>query len=421
MAETPKKSIPLVWIAFLVTLASFIQSYITCAIAGALPFIAREFDLAPTQEGHASSFLLLGGLAGSLTSGYLANRFGRKKCFFLAMGIYVASTSVSFGISSYEQLLIVRFITGLAVGLTMSLAPMYLAEIAPPAKRGAFVTLYQLSLTIGTFAAYGDNSYFTASGNWRAMFFSAAPLALFLFFALFSLPESPKWLAKKQGKTAPAPEAQSSASSPQKTHRTRLLLLIGIVLCVSQQLSGIGAVVYFTPKILKESGFTSDSQAILATLIMGVANCLATFLSLFLIDRVGRRTLLLTSQAGLIGSLVVFILSSLSENPWVDRFALICLMTFIFSYSLGLGPITWVLISEIYPIAIREKAMAFLTFLNGLSNYVVVFTFPVCCAQIGSPMTFVVYTVITLGAFLFSLRYVPETKGKSLEELEHSI
>lgn len=433
MQESRKKTFLLSWIACLISLGSFIQSYITCAIAGALPFIAKEFSLTPLKEGHATSFILLGGLAGAILSGYCANQWGRKNCLFLAAATYLATASLSFAISSYTELLVLRLITGLAVGFTMNLVPMYLAEIAPAAKRGAFVTLYQLSLTLGTLAAYGGNSYFTASHDWRAMFFMAMPLSLVLLIGLFTIPESPKWLIKKNQvdkanaiakRLYDAPsliETAPIASASIWMQRFRFLLGIGIVLAIFQQLSGVGSVVYFTPRILKEAGFSSDSGAIFATLILGIANCLATIISLFFIDRMGRRTLYFISQVGIIASLSMLFLSSLIDNPWIDKTALVCLMTFIFSYSLGVGPVTWVLISEIYPIAIREKAIALLTFLNGLSSYFVVVSFPSCCAQIGSPTTFLLYTICTLGSFLFFLRYLPETKGKTLEELEKSL
>jgi sugar porter (SP) family MFS transporter len=312
---------------------------------------------------------------------------------------------------------------------------MYLAEIAPSAKRGAYVTFFQFSVTIGTLVAYFVNLSTAKQGDWRMMFFIAVFPAAFQLIGFFFFPESPRWLLAK-GKMEKLEQAArqtgvelsevQNASVPkanEKLFKAKFLLLltIGFVLCASQQLSGVNAIVYFTPKIFAEAGYSDPQDAIFATVIVGVVNVLSTFLTIFVIDRFGRRKLLLISQIGVIVTLFFLMLSLATDIAFVDRFAALALILYIFSYSVGFGPIVWVLISEIFPLSVRAKALSFCTFISWISNYIVVLTFPHILATIGSPSTFAIYGAITLLAFLFCLRKIPETRGKSLEELEKEL
>lgn len=426
-----KKQIPLYayWAVLIASLGGFLQSYVTCAIAGSLAFIAGEFSLNAFHQGNLASIILFGALVGSSLSGFLADRCGRRFSLRLAALLFFLSSAAIFFVTSLSSLLALRFIAGLAAGITSILVPLYLAEIAPASKRGAFVTTFQFAVTIGTLVAYLINFVFESSGHWRAMLSFSAPIALFQLVALFFFPESPKWLFSRsrieEGELV-VDQLQSEGgreiSSEKKGGLKDLLkkkfariLFVGFILSVFQQLSGINAVVYFAPKIFKEGGI---QEPMFSTLLVGVINIVATFISLFLIDRVGRKKLLLWSQLGVIISLFLIVLAFATESSLVDWLAVGGVLVYIASYSLGMGPITWVLISEIYPFQIRANAMAVMTFLSWLTNYCVVLCFPLILAGWGSTFAFSLYFLFgVVGLFLF-FRFVPETKGKSLEEIE---
>jgi len=432
----------LYWTAFIAALGGFLASFATCIIAGALSFICREFHVSTLQEGVVASMILLGALAGSIFCGYIADRLGRRFSFFAAAFLFLATGILALYVHSLASLLILRFATGIAVGISSILIPMYLAEIAPPANRGAFVTSYQFSVAIGTFAAYLVSMSLSDSGNWRYMFFFAAIPAFFQLVALFFFPESPKWLAslgrrqeslyiqKKFFKNLPVMSArlETSSEAVQKagfkelfTSSFRFVLLIGVLLSLAQQFVGVNAIVFFAPKIFGEAGFADARHALGPTLLLGMINCFSTFCSFFLIDRLGRRKLLLTSQLGVAISLGVLVMAFALALPLAGFIAVGALVLYIGSYALGLGPVTWVLISEIYPLPIRSKAIAFMTFLNWSCNYLVVLTFPYLLSEFGSAWTFSLYAAIAISSYYLCMRFIPETKGKSLEALEKEL
>ncbi len=424
-----------IWSGFVAALSGFLQSYATCVIAGALLFIVKEFSLTTTSEGLAASIIILGAMLGALSTGYFADKFGRRAVLFFSSVLYVASNIPILFISSFPLLLFLRFMTGIAVGMTSLCCPLYLAEIAPPARRGAFVCCFQLAVTVGTLIAYAINLGFTSSENWRFMLFFTAIPAAFQAALLFTIPESPKWLMGSGLKKKAAASAKSlhTGDDPPRNKDEledsswrhlfspifRKGVLIGVFLVVLQQWCGINAIIYFAPKIFQEAGFASTQGAIAATLGLGCFNSVATVISIFLIDRLGRRTLLLISQGGVALSLLFFTATFIFPSHFFV--AVLCLILFILSYSLGLGPIPWVLVSEIYPLAIRAHGIALMTFLSWLSNFLVVFTFPSLLASWTGTGAFGLYTLIAIGAFFLFQWIIPETKGKSLEEIESSL
>lgn len=422
-----------IWSGFVASISGFLQSYAASVIAGALLFITKEFHLTPAQEGLAASMILLGALCGSLSTGYLADRFGRRAVLFFSAVTFVASNLPIFFISSFSTLLFLRFLTGIAAGMTSLSCPLYLAEIAPPSKRGAFVGSFQLSVTLGIVAAYLINLEFADTANWRLMLACTAFPAVFQIVALFFIPESPKWLfgaglLKKGIATQealhseddfPPREQKELAASSWKTMFFPVFhkgLLIGISLVVLQQWCGINAIIYFAPKIFQNAGFADAKSAIAVSLGLGVINFLATVISLFLIDRLGRRTLLLFSQGGAGLGLLFFTLTFVL--PGLSFLAPFALLFFLSTYAVGLGPLPWVLVSEIYPLAIRAHAIAVMTFLSWISNFLVVFTFPRFLSSWGPSWIFASYSAISLVSFWLFFRIIPETKGKSFEEIE---
>ena len=369
------------WSLFIAALGSFLQSYVTCIIAGALCFICSEFSLSSFQEGFAAGVILLGALLGAALSGILADKFGRRFCLRISAGLYILTSVLVYSTHSFNGLLALRFTTGLAVGITSMIIPLYLAEIALPAKRGVFVTSYQFAMTIGTLIAFWINYVYFSLGDWRKMFFLALPAACLQGVGLFFFPETPKWLLGK-GRVAKAQEIEtrlcgtcSSTATPLQKEKEsswqqifspsfRFALLLGTVLCLFQQFSGINAIIYFTPKIFGEAGFESPKQAMLSTVIVGIVNVLATFASFFLIDRKGRRQLVLISQGGVLISLCILSGAFYIHSPWTHFLSVGGVVAFLGFFSLGIGPVTWVLVSEIYPFVIRAKSIAIMTFLK---------------------------------------------------------
>ncbi len=359
------------------------------------------------QEGLAAGMILLGALIGSPVASTLADRYGRRKALMIAAFLYIVCNLPFLFLSHFSLFLLCRFATGIAVGITSLTVPLYLAEIAPPSRRGAFVSLFQLAVTMGTMGAYFVNWMFASSGNWRAMFLCTIIPAFLQGVCLFFIPES-----------APPCLREEKASSWQTLFSPlfRKGLWIGALLVLFQQWGGINAIIYFTPLIFQEAGLASVSQGITITLGFGAANVLATLFALFFIDRAGRRLLLLVSQAGAFVSLVALSCSFvLPDGSFLAPWALVSFMVF---FAIGLGPIPWVLISEIYPLKIRAKAIGAMTFICWLSNFIVVATFPSWLDSWGFAQIFGFYAFVGALAFFCFWRSVPETKGKTLEEIE---
>jgi MFS transporter, SP family, galactose:H+ symporter len=420
---------------FVAALSGFLQGYAISVIAGGLLFIVKEFSLKPASEGLAASMILIGAFFGSLSTGYLADRFGRRPILMFSAILYVASNLPMLFISSYPAFLFLRFITGIAAGINSLACPLYLAEIAPPPKRGAFVGAFPLAMAFGILIGYVLNLEFAPSENWRFMFFFTAIPAAFQAAMLFFVPESPKWLygsGQTEKGTAVLrslhsgddllPEKHELAKSSWRALFSPVFrkgLYIGISLLVMQQWCGINAIINFAPKIFQQAGFASVQDAIVATLGLGVINFGGTMLALLLIDRLGRRILLLFSQVGVVLSLLFFTATFIF--PGYSWLSILCLVIYTFTFAIGLGPIPWVLVSEIYPLSIRAHGIAMMTFLNWLSNFLVVFLFPGILASWGGSGAFGLFTVIALGAFFLFLKIIPETKGKTLEEIEASL
>lgn len=416
-------------------IGGFLQSYITCVIAGALFFIVKEFQLNSFREGWVASMVLLGALVGSTCSGVLADKLGRRTSLQIAAFLFLISGLGVLLINSFGLLLFFRWVSGLAAGMASILVPLYLGEVAPAPQRGAFVTAFTLALTIGTLMAYFVNYSLASTENWRFMFALASIPAGFQFVALFFFPKSPKWLfmqgqfqeGKKSLYKLHGEKSQLPSLEDMQHHSkwknllspsVRRVLLLGIALSVFQQLCGINAVIYFTPKIFQAVGFVEPKAALLPTLFIGVINTISTCISMFLIDRVGRKKLFLISQFGVILALILLTAAFATKNIYLDYLAVPTLIGYVGAYAFGMGPIVWVIVAEIYPLFIRAKAIAVMTFLSWLTNYVVVLLFPIMLSKMGCAIPFFLFAFLSTGAFFIFLFYLPETKGKTLEELE---
>jgi len=420
--------------------------YDTGVISGALLFIRGDFTLSTFMEGVVVSFLLVGAVTGALTGGPLSDRFGRRPITLLAalifaVGAIAAALSPTVGI-----LVLARFILGLGVGLASLIVPLYIAEIAPPDTRGGLVSLNQLMITIGILLSYIVGVLFTPIEGWRWMFGVAVIPALVLGIGMFFLPESPRWLVKN-GKLDKARLvlARSRVESEVETEMRQMeelerlereqaqtgykelltpwirpALIIGVGLAIFQQITGINTVIYYAPTILEIVGFSAAGAIAATALGVGVVNVGFTILAVRIIDRVGRRPLLIIGLIGMTISLALLglVFSLESTSTAAGLLATICLALYIASFAISLGPVFWLMISEIYPLSIRGSAMSVAAICNWGSNFIVALTFPVLLATLGGAGAFWLFAAIGVVAWLFVFFMVPETKGRSLEEIE---
>jgi sugar porter (SP) family MFS transporter len=346
--------------------------------------------------------------------------------------------------NSYESVLIGRFISGVGVGIVSMAAPLYLAEVSPPHYRGTFVSLYQLCVALGILVSFCANYFFAEAGQWRWMFAIGIFPAVLQMFALFFLPDTPAWLfshdrdkqaiealgrlRKDKHWVSQVPEMKATGHKGRAgkwkdllSPKLRFILIIGFILGAVQQLTGVNAVIYYAPKIFGSSGFESATGAIIASICIGGINVLATGLSAWILDRVGRRILLLIGVAGMAVSLGFLSIAFFTASVLIDKISIISLMAYIAFFAIGLGPVTWVILSEIYPLKVRGKALTIAIFLNWACNYLVSLTFLHLISDIGPQGTFLMYALISAATFWFIYRFIPETRGKSLEEIEHLV
>jgi sugar porter (SP) family MFS transporter len=423
--------------------------YDTGVISGALLFIRQDFaPLSPFVEGIIVSTLLVGAVLGALSGGPLSDRVGRRPTALLAAVIFGAGALAVAFAPSVAFIIFGRFLLGLGVGLASMIVPLYIAEIAPADRRGALVSLNQLMITIGILLSYIVGVIFTPIEGWRYMFGVALIPALILGIGMFMLPESPRWLFE-HGQIAKARTVLSRSRSPEEVDRefqemeeikeleeeqarvsykellapyVRPALIIGIGLAIFQQVTGINTVIYYAPTILQGVGF-SEGGAIAATALgVGVVNVGFTILAVYIIDRVGRRPLLIIGLIGMTISLALLglVFATGGAGGAAGLLATVCLALYIASFAISLGPVFWLMISEIYPLRIRGTAMSVASIANWGSNWLVALTFPVLLATLGGAGSFWLFAVLGVVAWIFVYFRVPETKGRSLEEIEAS-
>ena len=419
-------------------LGGLLFGYDTSVISGAMLFLRTDFHLTDTQLEFAVGIALLGALAGSAQAGYCADRWGRRVTLVgtgIGFGVFAVLSGLAPGLIIFT---IARFFVGVCIGVASLVTPLYLAEMSPARIRGALVSLNQLAITIGIGVAYFVDYALAASQNWRWMFITAVFPAVVLILGMIGLPESPRWLARagRSGQALLAfrrlgrgPEAEAElqgiehvlAEEPEGfgillQPGFRIAVFVGIGLAVFQQITGINTIIYYSPEILRVSGYPSAEAAILAAGGIGAVNVFITVVSILLVDRLGRRFLLLLGTAGMA---VALTLVGLTFHRQAAGKAIFCEMTaYIVFFGLGLGPVVWLLISEIYPTKIRGKAMSLATVTVWGANWVVASTFLSLVHAAGPADTFWIFAIVCVLAFVFCVAFVPETKGKSLEDIE---
>lgn len=439
----PSKAFVYVAAAF-AALGGLLFGYDTGVISGALIFIQKTFSLSTFHQELVVSVVLVGACVGALSGGRLADRFGRRIMLIFTAIIFIAGAIVCAIAVDVTMLIAGRAVVGLGIGLASSTVPLYISEVSPAGARGWQVSLFQFAITVGILAAYLVDYAFSGSENWRWMLGLAVVPGAALGLGMLVLPESPRWnaqrgnmqkarsvLVKVRGTEDVDAEMREIEATLDKAHEhgklsdlwlpeVRPAMVIGIGLAIFQQVTGINTVIYYAPKIIQSAGISSASGAILATAGIGLVNVVMTVVSMWLIDRVGRRPLLLTGIAGMIVSLAVlgYAFHSPTHGGSFATIAVVTLMAYVAAFAISLGPIFWLLIAEIYPLKIRGSAEGIAAGTNWAANFVVSLTFLTLLQVIGPSRTFWLYGLLALAAWGFSYALVPETKGRTLEEIE---
>lgn len=423
--------------------------YDTAVVAGAIGFIQQKFELSAAMTGWAASCAIIGCMAGAMVSGWLSDRFGRKKVLILAAIAFALSSLGIMMPSGFDVFILFRIIGGVGVGIASILAPMYISEIALPHIRGRLISVYQLGIVIGILLIYFVNASIAGiydetwniEHGWRWMFGSGLIPSAIFFILLIKTPESPRWLVsrgrrdeavqilkKMNGAEIADREIKSIVRSLDEVKGSFLELLrpalrkplvIGVVLSVFSQVTGINAIMYYAPEIFKASG-SGGSSALLQTICVGGINLLMTIVAIRYVDRIGRKKLLLIGSAGM-SICLAFIgyafYANLTQGYWI----LSGILAYISFFAISLGPLTFVVVAEIFPNHIRGRAMSVAIFFLWLSVYLVSQTFPMMLEStvIGASGTFWIFMLMAVVAFIFVSRKVPETKGKTLEDIQN--
>jgi sugar porter (SP) family MFS transporter len=416
----------------------FLLGYNTAIISGVLLVLKENFVLNTARQANLVSIILLGALIGAVAAGFVADKIGRKKTLLMTMGFYFLGALSLTCAHDYWLFSLGRFIAGIGAGIGAFAIPLYLSEIAPPKFRGGLVSINQLSVTLGILAAFIMNYAFDMQANWRVVFglclvISAAEAGL-----IYRLPESPSWLiAMSKRKEARAvlrlvrPNEDSDRTIAQiekhlmnasKDYFMKKVIvpsiIAGVVLSVMQQITGINVVIYYAPTIFQKAGFSLISSATLATVGIGIVNVLATIASLFLVDRIGRKPLLIFGLGGMATTLFLLSLSNFFNIDHMNRATFVCLILYVASFAVSLGPVIWLLISEIFPLAIRGKVVALCVFCNFLMNYIVSLVFLPLFNLIGGGYVFLIFALFSCASIYYVFNFVPETKEKNLEDIE---
>ena len=433
-----------VFISAVAALGGLLFGFDTAVISGVLNFIQPYFGLSEAGLGWTVSSLLFGCMVGVVVAGKIGDKYGRKKVLMLASLLFFVSALVSAGSIHLVIFVGARVIGGLAVGIASILSPMYIAEIAPAKYRGSLVSLNQLAIVTGILIAFFTNYMLIGTGedNWRWMLLVMALPAVLLFFSLFFMPESPRWLVavgndasamKVLEKTSVENEAdlrlreikQSLENKEEGSYRdllkpkTRNILWIGIILSVFQQITGINSIMYYAPKIFAQIGQSSDT-ALLQTVAIGSINLIFTALAMVFIDRFGRKRVILLGSAGMATMLLG--LSLLYKiNATSGILVLVFILGYIAFFASSLGPALWVVVSEIFPNNLRSIGMSVALVSLWAACIIVSVAFPIILEVLNGAMTFMIFAIICILCFAYVWKYVPETKGKTLEELEKEL
>ena len=438
----------LYWITFVAINGGLLFGLNMAGISGAVDMIKGEFSLSDSGLGTVAALLTVGCLVGALFTGSFTEKYGRKNVMIFTAVVYIISAFGCAFSESATMLTILRVLSGLAVGATSVVAPMYISEIAPAHNRGRLVSFNQFAITIGIVLAYIFDYFLIGFGenSWRYMLAVPGVFGVFfLFFLIVKFPESPRWLLA-HGKKDEAikiltsiggvalvkeelPEMESTLLAEQKKEKmsvgelfrgkTGNIVLIGTIIAALQQITGINAVIMFAPDIFQAAG-SVKSDSVMQAMIVGLVNFLMTIVALWLVDKRGRKTLLLWGAVGMIASLAYLTLE-FAKPLQNGTGVLIALLVYISFFAASFAPVMWVIISEIYPNRIKGLAMSFSTAVSWLCTFLTVYFAPVIHGALGLQYLFGIFGVFSILAFVFVKFWIPETKGKSLEQIEKEL
>jgi len=450
-----KNNFYLYLVCLVAAIGGFLFGFDTAVISGTVSLVKHDFNLDALHEGWFVSCALLGCIIGVSISGKLSDKYGRKIVLILSAILFLSSAIGCMLSGSFTTLIIFRLIGGLGIGVASMVSPLYISEFSPPRLRGMMVSLYQLALTIGIVVAYFSNAYLlNHAGNaqttesmhkifseevWRAMLGLGSVPAVIFLVSLFMVPESPRWLLLKgeeqkalavltkiDGVNSASIEVKAFYASRDSGESTSLKELfkpvyrkamwIGLLLPFLSQVCGINAVIYYGPRILEQAGFTLNN-ALGGQVTIGIVNVVFTFVAIFTVDKWGRRPLLFAGIGGAVLSLIVIgilFATGVTSGIWI----LLFILSFIACFAFSFGPVCWVVIGEIFPNAIRGKAMALATLSLWIGNFLVGQLTPVMLEGLGSSYTFWIFAICCSPALWITWKLIPETKGKSLETIE---
>jgi sugar porter (SP) family MFS transporter len=431
--------------AAITALGGLLFGYDTGVVSGALLFVKKDFGgLSSFQQELVTSLLLVGAVIGALAAGRVSDWIGRRITVLITAVVFVVGVLLAAFTPTYPLLLAARVIIGLAVGSASMVVPLYIGEIVPPRLRGGLVSLNQLAITVGILSSYLIDYGLSGTGNWRLMFGLAAIPAALLFVGMLFQQESPHWLIR-QGREDDARQVlrrlRDSGDIDEEVRevreisqreggmrdlispKVRPLLVVGVMLAVFQQVTGINTVIYYAPTLLQGAGF-GNSGALLANVVNGAVNVGMTIVAIWLLDKVGRRPLLLCGTAGMAVGMVITACCFIGGENLKGAVAIVAvlgLLIYTGSFAIGLGPVFWLLIAEIYPLKIRGAAMSVASMANWAANFVVTISFLTLLSAIGGTGAFFLFGFLTLVALGYFWRKVPETKGRSLQEIERDL
>ena len=439
----------LLFLVITASLGGLLFGFDTAVISGTIGFVNEQYALNVVEQGWYVSSALVGCIAGVVTAGLISDRFGRKYALLISAALFSASALGCMIAVSFTTLVVFRLLGGIGVGVASMLSPLYISEISPKKNRGTLISLYQFSITVGILLAYITNRailditptpggeaefwhWVTQEEVWRAMLGSEVFPALLFLILLFFIPESPRWLLTKGREQQAEAIAQRYGLSLEDAHHTptgvpwsiqqylqqrgiRLAIGVGVALALLSQFSGINAIIYYGPKILSEGNFNM-ADAFSGQILIGVINVLFTVLAIWKIDSFGRRRLLLIGASVMIFSLVM--VGFLFYTDAAPLYKLIFILTFCAGFAFSYGPVVWVLLSELYPTKIRGRAMAISTLSVWIGTAIIGQLVPFLLETITVAGTFWLFALCCLPTYYVVLKLLPETKGKSLEEIE---
>jgi len=432
---------------FIIALGGFLFGFDTAVISGGEKEIQQYWDLSSTEHGFTMSIALIGTVIGALIGGFPSDKLGRKKTLYIVAGLYLFASILTAMATNWSIFILFRFLGGMGVGISSIVGPIYISELAPAHKRGKMVGMFQFNIVLGILCAYISNYLLidTGEGAWRWMLGVMAIPSLLFIVLIYFLPESPRWIFLNNGNVEAvknilkqvSPESyqqdlKSIQLSANKNNGTNVSLfqkqyarpiLLAFLFAAFNQLAGINAIIYYAPRVFELAGLGAESS-MLSTIGIGTVNFIFTLLAINLIDKYGRRTLMLIGSFGLIiclslVSLAFFSLESGTGSLMADGHVIaVLLMLFIAFFAFSQGAVIWVFISEIFPNEVRAKGQTLGSLTHWVFAAIITFIFPILTEQIGGGITFLIFTSCMILQLLYTWKLMPETKGKTLESMD---